>query len=117
MRGSAVAAAVGVMMFAAAGSALGGPVSSTVRVPNVVGQPESRAQCALAAAGLRWRYRGDNHLHSRPIISCSGHGAVNPDPAVISQSPRAGSRAKRHGVVVLDDQCLRRVRHHNFPCA
>jgi beta-lactam-binding protein with PASTA domain len=91
--------------------------SKTVRVPRVVGQAESRAQCALTKVGLRWRYRGDNRVHSRPVLSCSGHGAVNPDPTVISQFPRAGSRIHGHGVVVLDDQCLQRVRQHGLPCA
>lgn len=104
-------------MVAMTGSVPAATGSMNVRVPRVVGQTQSRAQCALAKVGLRWRYRGDNHLHSRPVTPCSGHGAVNPDPKVISQSPRAGSRIHGHGVVVLDDACLRRVRQHGLPCA
>jgi hypothetical protein len=78
----------------------------------VLGETESRAQCLLVAAGLRWRYRGDRRVRGRPIISCSGTAAVTPDPKVISQSPAAGSRVHRRGVVVLDDVCLRLARAH-----
>lgn len=116
MRGSAIAAVVGVLMAAMIGSMAAASGSRTARVPRVVGQTESRAQCALTKAGLRWRYRGDHHVRGRPVISCSGHGAVIPDPTVISQSPRAGSLVRSHSVVVLDDECLRRVRHHALPC-
>jgi hypothetical protein len=86
--------------------------STEVRVPSVLGEAESRAQCALAAAGLRWRYRGDGRVHLRPIISCSGTAAVTPDPKVVSQSPGAGTRLRRRSVVLLDDECLRLVREH-----
>ena len=89
--------------------------SSGVRVPRVLGDSESRAQCVLVAAGLRWRYLGDGHVHRRPIISCSG--GVTPDPKVISQSPVAGTRLPLSGVVVLDDECLRLVRSHRGGCA
>jgi beta-lactam-binding protein with PASTA domain len=88
-----------------------------VRVPAVVGMTESRAQCTLAAVGLRWRYRGDNRVHARPIISCGGRSAVAPDPVVISESPRAGTRVARGSVIVLDDACLRLVRQHRGACA
>jgi hypothetical protein len=73
---------------------------------------ESRAQCMLAAAGLRWRYRGDNQVHARPIISCGRNEAVAPDPVVITESPRAGTRVARGSVIVLDDACLRLARQH-----
>jgi hypothetical protein len=77
---------------------------------------ESRAQCRLTAAGLRWRYRGDHRVHSRPIISCGGMSAVTPDPVVISESPRAGTQVARGSVIVLDDVCLRLVRQHRGAC-
>jgi hypothetical protein len=78
---------------------------------------ESHAQCTLAAAGLRWRYRGDNHVYARPIIPCGGTWAVTPDPVVISETPRAGTRVARGRVIVLDDVCLRLVREQRGPCA
>jgi beta-lactam-binding protein with PASTA domain len=117
MRRSAVTVAAGVLALAMTPSVFAAAGSKTVQVPRVVGLTESRAQCALATVGLRWRYRGDNRVHSRPLISCSSHGAVNPDPTVISQVPRGGSRIPGHGIVVLDDQCLQRVRQHGLPCA
>jgi beta-lactam-binding protein with PASTA domain len=83
----------------------------------VVGLAESRAQCALAAAGLRWRYRGDDRAHARPIIACTRSSAVAPDPVVISESPRAGTRVARGSVIVLDDTCLQRARQHRSLCA
>jgi beta-lactam-binding protein with PASTA domain len=88
----------------------------TARVPRVVGATESRAQCALAAAGLRWRFRGSAHVFSRPAIVCKPGVAVLPDPQVISQSPAGGVRVRRGSVVVLDDVCLRRGRRHLSPC-
>jgi hypothetical protein len=78
---------------------------------------ESRAQCTLAAAGLRWRYRGNSQVFARPIISCGGTLFVAPDPAVISESPRAGARVARGTVIVLDDVCLRLTRQHHRACA
>jgi hypothetical protein len=77
---------------------------------------ESRAQCALAAAGLRWRYRGDNRVHARPIVVCGGRSVVLPDPFVISESPRAGTPVVRGSVIVLDDACLRLMRQHRGAC-
>ena len=91
--------------------------ASELRVPAAVGMTESRAQCVLAAAGLRWRYRGDHRVYRRPVISCDRMSAVAPDPVVISESPRAGTRVARRTVVVLDDVCLRRVRQHRGACA
>jgi len=99
------------------GSVPAAAVAKTVVIPKLVGQTESRAQCALKAVGLRWRYRGDNQVRSRPLGSCTGHGAVIPDPKVISQAPRAGTRVHSRSVVVLDDECLRHGRHHGLPCA
>jgi len=93
------------------------PAVNAVRVPGLTGKTESAAQCALAAVGLRWRFRGDRLIRSHPIIPCSGHAAVNPDPKVLSQTPRAGSQVRPRSVVVLDDECLRRVRHHHPACA
>jgi len=101
-------------LTAAAGAAT---TAAPVRVPSVTGKAESVAQCRLAADGLRWRFRGDHVVLSHPIIACSQHGAVMPDPRVISQTPRAGARVRRGSVVILDDECLRRVRQHRPPCA
>src|SRR5579859_5815847 len=109
-----LAVAVGCVVLAMTG--LAGAATGS-RVPGVIGMAESRAQCALAAAGLRWRYRGDNRVHARPIIACSGDVAVTPDPVVISESPRAGTRVARGSVVVLDDACLRLARQHRGVCA
>jgi hypothetical protein len=109
-----LAVAMGCMMVAM--TALAG-AATRPRVPNVVGTTESRAQCTLAATGLRWRYRGDHHAHARPLVSCTGLVAVTPDPVVISESPRAGTRVARGSVIVLDDTCLRRVRQHRGACA
>ena len=86
------------------------------RVPAVVGMSESRAQCTLAATGLRWRYRGDNRVYARPIIACGGRSVVLPDPVVISESPRAGTRVASASVIVLDDACLRLLRQHRGAC-
>lgn len=85
-----------------------------IRVPDVVGMTESRAQCAVVAAGLRWRYRGDNHVHSAPISDCSA--IVMPDPRVTSQRPKADALVRPHRVIVLDDVCLQRVRAGQGPC-
>ena len=87
-----------------------------LRVPAVVGMSESRAQCTLAAAGLRWRYRGDKRVYARPIIACAGRSVVLPDPVVISESPPAGTRVAGGTVIVLDDACLRRLRQHRSAC-
>jgi hypothetical protein len=111
VRSVAVAAAcLALALTGLAGAATG------LRVPAVVGVAESRAQCTLAAAGLRWRFRGDDHVHARPVIACSGNVAVNPDPPVISETPRAGSRVVRGSVIVLDDSCLLRARQHRSLC-
>ena len=109
-----LAIAVGWLALAVIGPA-GAATGS--RVPAVVGMSESRAQCTLAAAGLRWRYLGDDRVHARPIIRCTGNVAVTPDPVVISESPRAGTRVARGSVIVLDDACLRRARQHRGVCA
>jgi hypothetical protein len=77
---------------------------------------ESRAQCVLEAAGLRWRYRGDNRVHAQPIVACGGRAVVLPDPVVISESPRPGTRVARGSVIVLDDACLRALRQHRGAC-
>jgi beta-lactam-binding protein with PASTA domain len=106
--------AVGCMALATTGLA---GAAAGLRVPAVVGMTESRAQCTLAAAGLRWRYRGEGRVHTRPIISCGGRSAVAPDPVVISESPRAGTRVTRGSVIVLDDACLRLARQHRGVCA
>lgn len=88
----------------------------TVRVPKVVGRTESRAQCALAAAGLHWRFRGSGHVFGRPVVVCEPGLAVLPDPQVIAQSPAGGVPVRNGSVVVLDDACLRRARRHLPPC-
>ena len=92
------------------------PAHAVVHAPKVVGLTQSQAQCALASAHLRWRYRGDDTVHSKPIASCSGNSAVMPDPKVIAQSPKAGSHVHRGRVVVLDDECLKRARDTGMPC-
>jgi len=116
---AAIAGAVALLVGCRAGSSGDGLASrpatttpKTVRVPNVVGKTESRAQCALATAGLRWRYRGGRRVSSCPIIPCSTGTAVTPDPKVISQSTLPGTPVRVGGVVVLDDECLLRVRAH-----
>ncbi len=106
--------AVGCSVLAMTGLAR---AATGLRVPVVVGMSESRAQCTLAAAGLRWRYRGDNRVYARPIIACGGRSVVVlPDPLVISESPRAGTRVVGGSVIVLDDACLRLVRQHRGAC-
>jgi hypothetical protein len=109
----AAACLVAALILAAAAPAT---TTRTVRVPRVVGGTESRAQCSLAAAGLRWRFRGSSHVFGRPVIVCKRGVAVLPDPQVDSQSPAGGAHARRGSVVVLDDVCLRRVRRHLSPC-
>ena len=94
----------------------GAQAATGLRVPAVVGMSESHAQCTLAAAGLRWRYRGDERVYAAPIITCGGRSVVLPDPPVTWESPRAGTRVARGSVVVLDDACLRRVREHLGAC-
>jgi beta-lactam-binding protein with PASTA domain len=112
-----LAIVIGCLALAMTASAPAATPSTSVRVPRVVGWTESRAQCQLASAGLRWRFRGDGRVRSRPIISCSGTAAVNPDAKIISQLPRAGTRVTRRTVIVLDDECLRRLREHHSACA
>jgi hypothetical protein len=70
----------------------------------------------VAAAGLRWRYRGDNRVYVRAIIACGGRSVVLPDPVVISESPSAGTRVARGSVIVLDDACLRLLRQNRGAC-
>jgi hypothetical protein len=108
-----LAVAVGCLALAMTGLARS---ATGLRVPAVVGMSESRAQCTLAAAGLRWSYRGDKRVYTRPIITCGGRSVVLPDPVVISESPRAGTRVVGGSVIVLDDACLRRLREHRSAC-
>jgi beta-lactam-binding protein with PASTA domain len=107
------AMAVGCLALAMTGLAR---AATGLRVPAVVGMSESRAQCTLAAAGLRWRYRGDNRVYARPIIACGGRAVVLPDPVVISESAPAGTRVAGGSVIVLDDACLRLARQHRGAC-
>jgi hypothetical protein len=55
-------------------------------------------------------------VYARPIITCGGRSVVLPDPAVISESPRAGTRVASGTVIVLDDACLRLLRQHRGAC-
>jgi hypothetical protein len=73
---------------------------------------ESDAQCALAAAGLSWRYRGERRALTQPMVPCTGMMFVAPDPLVTAETPGPGVRVRRGAVIVLDDQCLRHVRKH-----
>jgi len=91
--------------------------SRLVRVPGVIGMTESDAQCALAAAGLSWRYRGERRVLTQPMIPCTGMTFVAPDPLVTAQTPGRAVRVHRGAVIVLDDECLRHVRKHpQQPC-
>lgn len=90
--------------------------SGTVLVSRVVGQTESAAQCALAAQGLRWRFRGDRHAYGVPSGGLCGLALAGLlDPKVLAQSPSPG-RAVPRGVVVLDDVCLRAFRRPRGHC-
>ena len=91
-----------------------GRVSSSIRVvrvvvvPRIVGMPESAAECALKRRHLRWRYKGDDRVRSRPIAPCDGSFFINPDPRVLSQHPAPGTRVKPRTVVVVDNECTAR---------
>jgi beta-lactam-binding protein with PASTA domain len=111
-----ISLAVGSSAVVANGAVSGKSSGSRVTVPRLVGKPQSRAECALAARRLRWRFLGDRRVHSRPIVRCSGRSTVTPDPKVIAQRPRAGTRVRRGSVVVIDNECLRRVRSGLPPC-
>jgi beta-lactam-binding protein with PASTA domain len=83
--------------------------SGKVLVPDVIGQPRSRATCVLADAGLRWRISPDRKVLTRPPAGCDDASAAGqPDPAIVRQRPAAGARVDRGAVVVLHDQCERR---------
>ncbi len=94
--------------------------SAQVSVPGVVGLPLSRATCALAERGLRWRLGAGEPVLARPAVPCGGSGvAVAPDPGVVRQRPAAGAEVRPGTVVVLIDRCRReRARSHRpgFGC-
>ena len=81
------------------------PASSTISVPNVVGMARTDATCALADAGLTWRYGGDDRIRNRPIPACDTEVGVSPDPIIKTQDPVSGTRVPAGGTIVLEDQC------------
>ncbi len=92
-------------------------VSDGVQVPRAVGETESAAQCALAAHGLRWRFRGDRHVYAFPSAGvCRPGPAGLSDPKVLAQSPSPGHVVARDTIVVLDDVCLRAFRKPRGHC-
>jgi hypothetical protein len=74
-------------------------------MPAVVGRRMSRAECALAARGVRWRYPGLATPRWRAGSSCSANESVQPDPRIVSQSVAAGRRIAPGTVVVIDHDC------------
>ena len=79
-----------------------------VAVPDVERVPRSEAQCAIVAAGLRWRDNdGRRRSYARAPV-CGPNEAVAPDPTVLHHSPGAGAKVPRGTVVVLTDDCTRR---------
>jgi hypothetical protein len=98
-----------------AGVVVSRPVAGArVRVPAVVGRQRRGALCTLARFGLRWRFRGFPRVY-RTALSCNV--GVSPDPTILKQSPRAGTRVPSGHVVVLDDDCVRRARRGTRTCA
>lgn len=79
--------------------------AATIRVPKLVGLARTDATCKLAAAGLTWRFGGDNRVRSRPIPSCNTNVGVSPDPEVKTQDPLPGTRVLEGAVIVLEDEC------------
>ena len=80
---------------------------ATAVVPRVRGRTSSRAECALAGVGLRWRYRGRRRAMVTPAApgACRGTAEVEPDPKITGQRPRAGTRVPVGTVVRLRDEC------------
>jgi beta-lactam-binding protein with PASTA domain len=90
-----------------------------VVVPNVRGEQLRPATCRLQRLGLRWHFRGERDVYSRPLSGCgeNGIGGSLDDIPVTGQTPRAGTRVRRGKAVVIDDLCTDAARKGAGACA
>lgn len=78
-----------------------------VSVPALEGVPGTRARCRVTELGLRYRYVGSRRASSRASEDvCEGRSPPPiPNPSIVSQRPRAGTRVRKGSVVVLRTRC------------
>jgi len=81
-----------------------------VAVPVLKGVAGTKARCRLVELGLRYRYVGSRRTISGASEDyCEGRASRIPDPSIVAQRPRAGTRVRKGSVIVLRDSCYRKL--------
>ena len=94
-------------------SGCGGEEPPRKTIPTVTGYDVAAAECLLAEAGFRWRYKARAH---RPRSSEPCEGRYPAGDLVCTQRPAAGARVPPDSVVVLQTWSTARARGREDRC-